>query len=142
VLLTTFIAEVSKLNALVCRALLRSFTNLLSDSHQSHIGICKCCHVLHLHLHLLSPKLQPFLYGYTPNLLTDTRILLTFLLDPSTRPLSHDMKLWVDMLRYIKQSADKRAAGGRGGAGALGFFTYMELSESVLCHEPRGLKEG
>lgn len=33
------------------------------------------------------------------------------------------MKLWVDVIRFIKQGA----AGG-----ALGFFTYMELS---ACHQ-------
>lgn len=50
----------------------------------------------------------------------DTRILLTFLLDKSARPIPEDMKLWVDVLRFLKR-------GARGGA--LGFFTYMELSE-------------
>ena len=50
----------------------------------------------------------------------DTRILLTFLLDKNARPIPEDMKLWVDVLRFLKR-------GARGGA--LGFFTYMELSE-------------
>lgn len=50
----------------------------------------------------------------------DTRILLTFLLDRSARPIPEDMKLWVDVLRFLKR-------GARGGA--LGFFTYMELSK-------------
>lgn len=48
-----------------------------------------------------------------------TRILLTFLLDPTTRPTAKDMKLWVDIIRFIKRGAQ---------GGALGFFTYMELS--------------
>ena len=48
------------------------------------------------------------------------RILLTFLLDVNARPNPNDMKLWVDVLRFIKR-------GARGGA--LGFFTYAELSE-------------
>ncbi|KIN99189.1 hypothetical protein M404DRAFT_16538 [Pisolithus tinctorius Marx 270] len=48
----------------------------------------------------------------------DTRILLTFLLDPTTRPTAKDMKLWVDVIRFIKRGAQ---------GGALGFFTYMEL---------------
>lgn len=48
-----------------------------------------------------------------------TRILLTLLLDKDARPPPRDMKLWVDALRFVKR-------GARGGA--LGFFTYMELS--------------
>ncbi|KAF9530110.1 hypothetical protein CPB83DRAFT_789134 [Crepidotus variabilis] len=48
-----------------------------------------------------------------------TRILLTLLLDPSARPQPKDMKLWVDTLRFIKRGAS---------GGALGFFTYMELT--------------
>lgn len=47
------------------------------------------------------------------------RILLTFLLDPDVRPTPKDMKLWVDVIRFLKR-------GARGGA--LSFFTYMELS--------------
>ena len=53
----------------------------------------------------------------------DTRILLVFLLDKKARPLPKDMKLWVDGLRWLK--ADARG-------GALGLFTYMELS----AHNP------
>jgi len=52
-----------------------------------------------------------------------TRILLTLLLDKHARPLPQDMKLWVDVLRFIKR-------GARGGA--LGFFTYMELTIWLL----------
>ena len=52
---------------------------------------------------------------------TDTRILLTLLLDENARPLPKDMKLWVDVVRFIKRGA----AGG-----PLGFFTYAELSQS------------
>ncbi|THH13712.1 hypothetical protein EW146_g6535 [Bondarzewia mesenterica] len=48
-----------------------------------------------------------------------TRILLMFLLDKDARPPPKDMKLWVDALRFVKR-------GARGGA--LGFFTYMELT--------------
>ncbi|KAJ7264991.1 FAD/NAD(P)-binding domain-containing protein [Mycena haematopus] len=47
-----------------------------------------------------------------------TRILLTLLLDENARPTPQDMKLWVDVVRYLKRGA----AGG-----PLGFFTYMEL---------------
>jgi hypothetical protein len=49
-------------------------------------------------------------------ILTDTRILLTLLMDENARPSKKDMKLWVDVVRFVKQ-------GARGGA--LGFFTYM-----------------
>jgi len=48
-----------------------------------------------------------------------TRILLAFLLDKKARPLPEDMKLWVDALRFLKRDAK---------GGALGFFTYMELT--------------
>ena len=51
---------------------------------------------------------------------SDARILMTFLLDKNARPTPKDMKLWVDVLRFLKR-------GARGGA--LGFFTYMELSK-------------
>ncbi|KAI0313794.1 FAD/NAD-P-binding domain-containing protein [Amylostereum chailletii] len=47
-----------------------------------------------------------------------TRILLLLLLDEGSRPEPRDMKLWVDVVRFVKR-------GARGGA--LGFFTYMEL---------------
>lgn len=56
---------------------------------------------------------------------TDTRILITLLLDPAARPIPKDMKLWVDVLRFIKRGAS---------GGALGFFTYMELSEYPSSH--------
>ncbi|PCH34804.1 FAD/NAD(P)-binding domain-containing protein [Wolfiporia cocos MD-104 SS10] len=52
-----------------------------------------------------------------------TRILLTFLMDRDARPVPKDMKLWVDVLRFVKR-------GARGGA--LGFFTYMELTIWLL----------
>ncbi|KDR72803.1 hypothetical protein GALMADRAFT_252072 [Galerina marginata CBS 339.88] len=52
-----------------------------------------------------------------------TRILLTLLLDPGARPAQRDMKLWVDVLRFIKRGAT---------GGALGFFTYMELTIWLL----------
>ncbi|TRM64707.1 hypothetical protein BD626DRAFT_489667 [Schizophyllum amplum] len=48
-----------------------------------------------------------------------TRILLTLLLDPGARPLPKDMKLWVDCVRFVKRGAK---------GGALGFFTYAELT--------------
>jgi hypothetical protein len=77
----------------------------------SHIGICKCCTcvlvVNAIHLDLV-----------------DTRILLTLLMDKDARPAPKDMKLWVDVVRYVKRGA----AGG-----ALSFFTYMELSK--LAHD-------
>jgi hypothetical protein len=41
-------------------------------------------------------------------------------MDKQARPPARDMKLWVDCLHFIKQGASN---------GALGFFTYMELSE-------------
>ena len=44
---------------------------------------------------------------------------MVFLMDPAARPSPHDMKLWVDAVRFVKRGAAK---------GALGFFTYMELS--------------
>lgn len=40
-------------------------------------------------------------------------------MDPDARPSKKDMKLWVDVIRFVKR-------GARGGA--FGFFTYMELS--------------
>jgi len=52
-----------------------------------------------------------------------TRILLTLLLDKSARPLPKDMKLWVDIIRYIKQGAH---------GGAFSFFTYAELTIWLL----------
>jgi hypothetical protein len=58
--------------------------------------------------------------GFSLIVLSDTRILLTLLLDKSARPAPRDMKLWVDVVRYIKRDAK---------GGALSFFTYMELSE-------------
>lgn len=57
---------------------------------------------------------------------SDTRILLTLLLDENARPTPKDMKLWVDVLRYIKRGAT---------GGALGFFTYMELSKYFINSE-------
>ncbi|KAI0710915.1 FAD/NAD-P-binding domain-containing protein [Earliella scabrosa] len=51
------------------------------------------------------------------------RILLTFLMDPDARPTPKDMKLWVDVIRFVKR-------GARGGA--LSFFTYMELTIWLL----------
>jgi hypothetical protein len=56
------------------------------------------------------------------NSIPDTRILLTLLLDENARPSTKDMKLWVDVVRFMKCGA----AGG-----ALGFFTYAELSQSL-----------
>ncbi|KAI5121520.1 hypothetical protein M0805_002581 [Coniferiporia weirii] len=57
--------------------------------------------------------------GYDARIICYTRILLTFLLDKGARPRPGDMKLWVDVLRFIKRGAP---------GGALGFFTYMELT--------------
>ena len=44
---------------------------------------------------------------------------MTFLMDENARPHPKDMKLWVDVIRFVKRGARK---------GAFGFFTYMELS--------------
>ena len=44
---------------------------------------------------------------------------MVFLMDKDARPTPKDMKLWVDVVRFIKRGAK---------GGALGFFTYMELS--------------
>jgi hypothetical protein len=52
----------------------------------------------------------------------DTRILLTFLMDRGARPPKEDMKLWVDVIRYLKRYTSGERVG-------FTFFTYMELSE-------------
>ncbi|CAK5277517.1 unnamed protein product [Mycena citricolor] len=52
-----------------------------------------------------------------------TRILLTFLMDEGSRPEIQDMKLWVDVVRFLKRGAK---------GGALGFFTYAELTIWLL----------
>ena len=44
---------------------------------------------------------------------------MVFLMDKDARPTPKDMKLWVDVVRFIKRGAK---------GGALGFFTYMEFS--------------
>ncbi|SPO34846.1 related to monooxygenase [Pseudozyma flocculosa] len=46
------------------------------------------------------------------------RTLMLFLMDPACRPKPKDMRLWVDLIHFIKE----RAPGGQ-----LDFFTYMEL---------------
>lgn len=46
------------------------------------------------------------------------RTLMLFLVDKSTRPTPRDMRLWVDVIRFIKEKAP---------GGQLDFFTYMEL---------------
>ncbi|KIP08184.1 hypothetical protein PHLGIDRAFT_127213 [Phlebiopsis gigantea 11061_1 CR5-6] len=51
------------------------------------------------------------------------RILMTFLMDENARPSPKDMKLWVDVIRFVKRGAKK---------GAFGFFTYMELTIWLL----------
>ncbi len=48
---------------------------------------------------------------------------MTFLMDKDARPTPRDMKLWVDVVRFVKRGAK---------GGALGFFTYMELSTSSI----------
>lgn len=40
-------------------------------------------------------------------------------MDEGARPTPKDMKLWVDVVRFIKRGAS---------GGAFGFFTYAELS--------------
>ncbi|WFD04438.1 hypothetical protein MOBT1_003148 [Malassezia obtusa] len=62
------------------------------------------------------------------------RILSLFLNDPKSRPSPHDMRLWVDCIRFIKE----RAPGGQ-----FEFFTYMELClwfVLFLCLRPRRMK--
>ena len=50
------------------------------------------------------------------------RILMLFIMDKDARPKPRDMRLWVDLIRFLKE----RAPGGQ-----LDFFTYLELcSES------------
>lgn len=44
---------------------------------------------------------------------------MMFLMDENARPLPEDLKLWVNIVKYIKRGAP---------GGALSFFTYMELS--------------
>lgn len=44
---------------------------------------------------------------------------MMFLMDENARPLPDDLKLWVNIVKYIKRGAP---------GGALSFFTYMELS--------------
>ncbi|PKI84466.1 hypothetical protein MVES1_001525 [Malassezia vespertilionis] len=46
------------------------------------------------------------------------RILALFLNDPNSRPAPKDMRLWVDLIRHVKENAP---------GGELEFFTYMEL---------------
>ncbi|KDQ22813.1 hypothetical protein PLEOSDRAFT_1051364, partial [Pleurotus ostreatus PC15] len=55
--------------------------------------------------------------------LIDTRILLVLLMDEGARPTPKDMKLWVDVVRFIKRGAS---------GGAFGFFTYAELTMWLL----------
>ncbi|KAJ8689169.1 hypothetical protein PTI98_013219 [Pleurotus ostreatus] len=52
-----------------------------------------------------------------------TRILLVLLMDEGARPTPKDMKLWVDVVRFIKRGAS---------GGAFGFFTYAELTMWLL----------
>lgn len=47
-----------------------------------------------------------------------TRILSVFLMDPSTRPLPKQMRTWVDVIQWAKESSR---------VGGLDFFTYTEL---------------
>lgn len=46
---------------------------------------------------------------------------MLFLMEEDLRPLPDDLKLWVNIIKYIKRGAP---------GGALSFFTYMELSKS------------
>lgn len=50
-----------------------------------------------------------------------TRIMCAFLLDERCRPVPDAMKLWVDLLTWIKFTA------WGSNANALAFFTYLEL---------------
>ncbi|EGG08412.1 uncharacterized protein MELLADRAFT_52200 [Melampsora larici-populina 98AG31] len=47
-----------------------------------------------------------------------TRILLMFLVEPQLAPQPHHMRLWVDVIRYLKSSAP---------TDAFDFFTYVEM---------------
>lgn len=51
------------------------------------------------------------------------RILAVFLLDKSSRPSPRNMKLWVDVINFIKVST----LGQAGVKSGLAFFTYTEL---------------
>ncbi|KAG6332058.1 hypothetical protein ID866_7029, partial [Astraeus odoratus] len=86
-----------------------AYLNAIGTVGHFHIGICT--------------SMSGFFLFLIPDFLQDTRILLMFLLDPATRPTSKDMKLWVDVIRFIKRGAE---------GGALGFFTYMELMIWIL----------
>jgi hypothetical protein len=48
---------------------------------------------------------------------------MMFLMDKNARPLPEDLKLWVNIVKYLKRGAP---------GGALSFFTYMELSTFPL----------
>lgn len=52
---------------------------------------------------------------------------MMFLMDENARPLPDDLKLWVNIVKFIKRGAP---------GGALSFFTYMELSTSLhlMCN--------
>ena len=72
--------------------------------------------------------LLAFLCCYLSRNNSDCRILFTLIMDPAARPSPKDMKLWVDFVRFIKSGAK---------GGALGFFTYAELSEfPLVVHHP------
>ncbi|KAL8279238.1 hypothetical protein RQP46_008275 [Phenoliferia psychrophenolica] len=50
------------------------------------------------------------------------RVLMVFLLEPDARPSPRGMKLWVDLLNWLKVKAF-----GAGDKSGLAFFTYTEL---------------
>ncbi|GAA5998116.1 flavin-containing monooxygenase [Rhodotorula paludigena] len=54
------------------------------------------------------------------------RILMVFLLDPSTRPRPAAMKTWVDIINWVKMQAWGEDASG------LTFFTYSEMIIWIL----------
>lgn len=54
---------------------------------------------------------------------------MMFLMDKACRPLPDDLKLWVNIIKYIKRDAP---------GGALTFFTYMELSENNFRFDRSG----
>lgn len=59
---------------------------------------------------------------------------MMFLLDENVRPTPDDLKLWVNLVKFIKRDAP---------GGALSFFTYMELTIWVVTFmffRPRRLK--
>lgn len=63
-----------------------------------------------------------------------SRILMMFLLEPELAPQPQNMRLWVDIVRYMKSDAP---------ADAFGFFTYVEMLIYLLIFhlvQPRRMR--